>query len=140
MRTLTFAAVLMTTTAVSVAFHRPTSGEAETSRASSPEVDLAAAALAKADGLAKADPKRAAAFYRACLALEGAGGEPATFRAARERLKAMEAPAPQPRKGAVTALAAKVVPGPEAVPVKADAPRVTAISVGPDGVVYDERP
>ena len=95
--------------------------------------------------MAKSDPKRAAVFYRACLALEGAGGDPATFRAAHDRLAALEpkpAPVakPQPRKGTVTALATKPEATPEAVPAKAEAPRERAVSVGPDGVVYDERP
>jgi hypothetical protein len=145
MRTLTFAIVLLGTTAVGVAFHRPTSGTADASKVPT-EPDVAVAALSKADALAKVDPKRAAAFYRACLALEGAAGDAATFRAARERLKALETPKPttiakmptpvekpQPRKGTVTVLAEKIEPSPEAAPV-------TAVSVGPDGVVYDEQP
>src|SRR5262245_2653037 len=145
MRTLTFAIVLLGTTAVGVAFHRPTSGTADASKAPA-EPDVALAALAKADTLAKSDPKRAAAFYRACLALEGAAGDPATFRAARERLKALQAPKittiakmptpvptpvvekPQPRKGTVTALAAKIEPSPEAVTVKVEAAPARAVS------------
>ncbi len=157
MRTLIFAVILLSTTAVGVAFHRPTSGNAGASR-SADEPDVAVAALAKADALAKVDPKRAAAFYRACLALEGAAGDPATFRAARARLKALETPKPtliatmptpvptvviekpQPRKGTVTALAAKIEPSPEVEAVKVEAVPARAVSVGPDGVVYDEQP
>jgi hypothetical protein len=156
MRTLIFAVILLSTTAVGVAFHRPTSGTADASKVAA-EPDVAVAALAKADALAKTDPKRAAAFYRACLALEGAAGDPATFRAARARLKALETPKvtviakmptpvptvvekPQPRKGTVTALAAKIEPSPEVEAVKVEATPARAVSVGPDGVVYDEQP
>lgn len=132
MRHAVLAVAFLTVTAVGVAFHRPASGDAAASRAT-PEPDVARSMLEKADALAKADPKRAAAFYRACLALEGAAGDAALFDDARTKLKAVEArlvPKPTPRKGVVTMLAAKAEPAPEAVPAR-------PVSVSPDGVVYE---
>lgn len=151
MRTLSFLLIFAGVTALGTAFHRASSGQTEAAPVE--PRDVAVSALEKGDSLRQSDPRRAMAFYRACLALEGTGEDPTVFARARERLASLEprpTPAPvetpiekpQPRKGVTTVLAAKpevhAVLENAVVPVKTERP--TVISVGPDGLIYDAEP
>lgn len=161
MRTLTLSLAFVILTGLAMAVYVPTTGLAEGARhsvtpAPAIPVDLATATLQQADALA-ADPtqtERALAHYRACLTLEAAGGDPQVFAAARQRLQGLLARlAPkgtvrvlaakvEPAKGQPRVLAAKTEPAPARVAeVASPASRSSgAISVGPDGLVYDEAP
>jgi len=105
-------------------------------------VPLARLALEQGDRLASdpAQSEQALAHYRACLALEPAGGEPAWFAQARERVQALQARlAP---KGTVQSLATKLqaaeLASLESIAVSDRSTR--AISVGPEGLVYEDEP
>ena len=161
MRTLTLSLAFVILTGLATAVYLPTTGLAEGARhsvtpAPAVPVDLATATLQQADALA-ADPaqsERAVAHYRACLAFEAAGGPTQVFAAARQRLQSLLArSAPkgtvrslaakiEPTKGQPRVLAAKTEPAATAMAeVAAPARRSSGtISVGPDGLVYDEAP
>ncbi|MFQ3593146.1 MAG: hypothetical protein SNJ82_08150, partial [Gemmataceae bacterium] len=133
--------------------YEPTTGFAEGARATvapttsaPPSIDLARLALEQANALATdlTQTERALAHYRACLALEETEAAPALFQQARQQLQRLQARlAP---KGTVNTLAAKVEPVSEpssaaVVEVVVPSSRPSrAISVGPDGLVYDEEP
>lgn len=151
MKKLTLLLVLSIVTGLGIAFHRAGSGDAAAARAAvpppridldrtvEPPTDLAQVILERGRKLlAQGKRPQAAAHFRACLALEGATGDEATFRAARAGL---EQTAPrQVRKATVARLAEKVIaPEPAVEPVEPRRPRAT-LAVGPDGVIYETAP
>jgi hypothetical protein len=173
MRTLSVSLAFVILTGLAVAVYVPTTGLAEGARqvvTPSPlvKLDLASVALQQADALATdpAQTERAVAHYRACLALESAGGDARIFANARQRLQVLLArTAPkgtvqtlaakiEPTKGQPRLLAVKSEPTAEAAsqavpsptrsltrsPIASPVRSSGAISVGPDGLVYDEAP